>query len=100
MEKNLISDKVNFSLSDWGWKTPIDDMMQDLYNAKKAGVTHIHVEVHESYGDYELDITPITERLETDEELQTRINQIASRKESKRKMDLAQLKKLKEEYET
>ena len=73
---------------DWEYGMPINRIREDLAELEKLGVTHIYIDSYESYGDSYLDIKAISERLETDEEFNDRIN-----KQKKREADIIRREK-------
>ena len=72
MEKKAIKEKVNFNF-DWTYGVSIDKLIDDLKELKKLGVTRLELEPYESYGCAGLEIEAFIERLETDEEVEKRI---------------------------
>jgi len=100
MEKQIVETKVDCYIN-WLGKLTIGKFQADLNALKELGCTHIDFKVDRNWTDdeLELNVIPIKQRLETDEEYEERLdreNDYISRME---KLERAQLAFLKAKYE-
>lgn len=59
----------------WGFRMSIAKLREDLDELEELGATHVDIETEISFGDPELKIQAIHERLETDEEYTKRLKE-------------------------
>lgn len=94
MEKKLIKEKLNYNF-DWTYGVAIDKLISDLITLKGLGVTEILIEAYESYGSAYVDIEAFIERLETDEEVNKRIQRKKEIEERNKRAKQEQYERLK-----
>jgi hypothetical protein len=68
MQKQVRRFKVDYSL-DWEYGVEISKLRADLDAIEALGATHVEIESRTSYDCTYVNIEPISERLETDEEI-------------------------------
>ena len=90
MDKREIEVIIDY-VFDWSYNTEISQIRKDLDTLEGLGATHIEI--------YSVDYTRLImnskyNRLETDEELTTRIDKYKSQEEIQRVKDLEQLRKI------
>ena len=99
MEKQTIRVEVDYQF-DWSYGVSISKIREDLDKMEALGVTEIELTPEQFYESVSLMQTGIIERMETDEEVEARINTVKKREAARRKVELAQLKALKAKYES
>lgn len=98
MEKQVIRKNANYYFS-WEQPTEISQLEKDLQALKDKGATHVEINVIGGYdGDYSLDFTGYTERIETDSEQAERLRIEQERAEQQRGRDLKQYEIIKSKY--
>lgn len=97
MKKQIRRFKVPFNF-DWTYGVEIKKLREDLDQLEKLGVTTIEIEAEESYGSSSVTIEAFVNRLETDEELKSRINEENRREEEQKSRELQELERLKTKY--
>lgn len=98
MEKQTRSIQVPFKF-DWTYGIELKKLKEDIETLEKLGATSIMIETEDNYGGPYIKIEAHTTRLETDEELQRRIDLEKEEMEYNKKRDLELLAKLKSKYE-
>lgn len=96
MEKKTIKEKIKFDFS-WTYGVEIEQLKKDLDELEKLGATEIEIEAEESYGCASITIEAFKFRLETDDELEIRLNKTNEFNERQKQIKLAQFEKLKSE---
>lgn len=96
MKKQKIKEEVKYNFN-WTYGVSIDTLITDLAELKHLGVTEIEIEPYESYGSAGVEIKAFIERLETDEEVEKRIQKENEWQESIRNRKLKEYEKLKTE---
>lgn len=105
MEKRILEIKIDCEISDcgdngrYGIDMPIRAFINNLIEAEKKGAEKICIDAEEEFGGAYLAVKLTKERLETEEELQNRINDLKRRDDANRQKELDLLKKLKSKYE-
>jgi hypothetical protein len=89
--------EVNYSL-EWIYGVEISQIKKDIEELEKLGATHVEIEIEYYYGDPYVEIKALSNRLETDEEYQQRIDEQNKRQEEIKRRELEQLEKLKSKY--
>lgn len=84
---------------DWCYGISIEQLEKDIKALKELGVTEIDMYAAETYGTPYLEITAISERMETDQEYQERIAKEQQKQADQKAWELEQLRKLKAKYE-
>jgi len=97
MEKKIKAFKIKDL--DWGYSIEISRLREDLAEIEKLGATHINIESSVFYDCAELTIEAISERIETDEEFDYRLNSIKKQEDFLRQKELEKLQELKLKYE-
>jgi len=97
MEKKIKAFKIKDL--DWGYSIEISRLREDLAEIEKLGATHINIEASVFYDCAELTIEAISERIETDEEFDYRLNSIKKQEDFLRQKELEKLQELKLKYE-
>ena len=97
MEKKVRRFEVLFNF-DWTYGVTIEKLRRDLDELEKLGVTEIEIKADNSYGCASIEIEAFTNRLETDEEFQERVDREDQHKEDIKRRELAELEKLKLKY--
>jgi hypothetical protein len=96
--KQLIKKYVSYHLGWGGDEVSIAQIRKDLDTIEALGATHIKFNIDSTWGSYSLEIEPIKEVLETDEEYQKRLDEISVEKERRRNVELQELERLKKKY--
>lgn len=97
--KQIINKRVKYDLP-WKYElVSIEQIRKDLDTIEKLGATHVEFNVESDYGNYVMDIAPISSVLETDEEYQARMDDIKNRAQKKKDAELAEYNRLKAKYE-
>lgn len=89
--------KIPYSF-DWTYGVSINKIREDLDAVEKLGATHIDIEHGIDYDCSYIEIESISERIETNDELQERINEFNKRQEMVKQRELAQLESIKAKY--
>lgn len=89
---------IDYSL-DWEYGATISKMREDLDAIEKLGATHVDITTDVSYDCAYLTIQALSERLETDEEVKERINEVLRRKAEIERRELETLEELKLKYQ-
>lgn len=97
MEKIFRNFEIEKDL-DWTNGIQIADLRNELCRLEKAGATHIEIEPYNSYDCAYVDIIAYANREETDEECKQRLEKEQKHKDDIERMELEQLRKLKEKY--
>lgn len=97
MKKEVRKFKVDFNFN-WTYGVEIKKLKQDLEELEKLGVTEIEIEAVDDYGSASVTIEAFTNRIETDDEFNLRVNENKKRKQDLKKRELEQLEKLKLKY--
>lgn len=97
MEKQEQDFKMNYSL-DWTYGIEISKLREDLDAVEKLGATHIMIEHGVSYECSYVEIDAIARRIETDEEFDDRVRQIAQRQDEQKRRELQEFERLKSKY--
>ena len=97
MEKEVRRFKVDYSL-DWKYGVEISQIKKDIEELEKLGATHVEIDIEYKYGDSYIEIKALSNRLETDDEYQQRIDEQNKRQEDMKRRELEQLEKLKSKY--
>ena len=98
MKKQTREFKINYDL-DWEYNVEISKLREDLDAIEKLGATHVSIDAYVSYDCDNLEISPISRRLETDEEYNARIVESKGKEYHKKLRDLEELRRLKLKYE-
>lgn len=93
--KKLIIEEAPYYF-DWRYNTPIEQIKKDIVELEKLGVTSIYFGTEDI--EVQANINAYIERMETDEEYEERIIQESELKERQKRIDLAQLERLKKKY--
>jgi len=99
MEKVNRRFNIVFNFENWEYGIEIKKMREDLDALEKLGATHIEIDSETSYNCSYVSIEGYTNRDETDEEYNERIERVQAEKEEIKKNELEQLKKLKLKYD-
>ena len=97
MKKLKRSFKVNYTLN-WSYGIEISKIREDLDAIEKLGATHVEIEASVQYDSATLEIEAISDRFETDEEYNVRIEEMKRRKSSLKQQELNELNRLKSKY--
>lgn len=97
MKKTTRSFDVDYHL-DWSYSVTIEQIKKDIEELEKLGATRVEIGIYDDHGDSYLDIKAISERVETDEEYQERVDEVKRRKEYEKHRELEELKRLKDKY--
>ncbi len=92
MKKQIIEEAPYYF--DWRYNTSIEQIKKDIEELEKLGVTGIWIEADGG----SVNIEAYIGRMETDEEYEERIIQESELKERQKRIDLAQLERLKKKY--
>ena len=98
-------DKIvrNFEIErnlDWGYGIEIERLRGELDRLEKKGATHINIEPYSEFDVAYSNISAYANRIETDEELKERIEKEKARQKAIEEMEIEQLKKLQEKYQS
>jgi hypothetical protein len=96
MEKITRSFEVEYSL-EWKYGVEISQIKKDIEELEKLGATHVEIDICE-YDDSYIGIKALSNRLETDDEYQQRIDEQNKRQERIKRRELKQLEELKSKY--
>ena len=77
----------------------LEDLKANIAELENIGITHVSIETRDKFGYETLTVTPLKERLETDEEYKKRKEIEKMKFETQRQKELRQLKELKAKYE-
>lgn len=83
----------------WTYGVSIEKLRKDLDELEKLGVKKIYIGAEENWGFASVSIEAFIERDETNEELETRINEEKQRQEQQKCRELQELERLKSKYE-
>ena len=97
MEKITRNFEVKYLL-DWIYGVEISQIKKDIEELEKLGATHVDVYIEYEYGEPYIEIIALSNRLETDDEYQQRIDEQNKRQEDIKRRELEQLEKLKSKY--
>lgn len=97
MQKEVRNFKIDYSL-DWTYRIEISKLRADLDAVEKLGATHIEIEHDVSHDSSYIEIDAIAQRLETDEEYNTRVAELNNRQEEIKRRELQELERLKAKY--
>ena len=99
MEKITRNFEVKYSLW-WKYGVEISQIKKDIEELEKLGATHVEIDIEYDYeyGDAYIGIKALSNRLETDDEYQQRIDEQNKRQEDVKRRELEQLEKLKSKY--
>lgn len=96
-EKEIRMFEVPFNFN-WTYGIELKKLKEDLDVLEKLGVTEIDIEAEEYYRSASVIIKAFTNRLETDEEFNSRINKENARLKIIEQQELAQLERLNKKY--
>lgn len=99
MKKIIRKFKIDYKL-DWTYGIEINKLREDLDAIEKLGATHIEIEPGVSFDCPFVDIDAYSERIESDEEYNARIDEETKRQEAIKRSELEILQKLKSKYES
>lgn len=91
--------EIDYQL-DWEYGVEISQIRKDIDALERLGATHVDVGIEDSWGDRFVKFSPISERMETEEELKLRVAAEKEREDRLRNIEIEQLRKLKEKYES
>jgi hypothetical protein len=97
MEKITRNFEVKYSL-EWKYGVEISQIKNDIEELEKLGATHVEIDIEYEHGDSYIEIKALSNRLETDDEYQQRIDEQNKRQEDMKRRELEQLEKLKSKY--
>ena len=97
MKKEVRNFKINYDLP-WTYGIEISKLRVDLDAVEKLGATHIEIEHGVSYDSSYVEIYAIAQRIETDDEFNTRVLELNSRQDEIKRRELQELEKLKAKY--
>ena len=97
MEKITRNFEVKYLL-DWRYGVEMSQLKKDIKELEKLGATHVDIYIEYEYGEPYIEIIALSNRLETDDEYQQRIDEQNKRQEAVKLRDLEQLEKLKSKY--
>lgn len=102
MKKKKITVEINHKIDEdngrYGFEMNIDDLISCLQKAKEKGAENICVNSTIEYDCSYIELSFTQERMETDEELNIRINKENQRLQEIKLRELEQLEKLKSKY--
>jgi len=97
MEKITRNFEVKYLL-EWKYGVEISQIKKDIEELEKLGATRVEIDIEYECGDSYIEIKAISNRLETDDEYQQRIDEQNKRQEYMKRIELEQLEKLKSKY--
>jgi len=97
MEKITRNFEVKYSL-EWKYRVEISQIKKDIEELEKLGATHVELDIEYEYGDSYIGIKALSNRLETDDEYEQRIDKQNKRQEEMKRRELEQLYELKSKY--
>jgi hypothetical protein len=89
--------KVDYDLG-WEYDGAISKIKKDIEELEKLGATHVEIDEETSFGESSIRIRAFSERMETDEEYQERIDEESKKEEEIKRRDLAKLEEIKSKY--
>lgn len=97
MKKQVKKFSVDYNL-EWEYGVKISKLREDLDAIEKLGATHVDIDAYESYGCAKVTIEGKAERIETNEEFKSRLNELKIRQTQQENRELEQFLKLKQKY--
>jgi hypothetical protein len=91
-------ENISFNF-DWTYGVELSKFKKDIEELEKLGVTHLDIQVCESYGCASISIEAINESFETDLEVSKRVSDQEERVKRGKQNALEQIERLKKEYD-
>ena len=98
-QKREVSIPIELYL-DWTYRVTISKLREDLDTLENLGATDVEINATDEWGYPSISIKAFQRRLETDEELQQRVNNETAKETQQRARELETLRILKEKYES
>ena len=98
MEKQVRKFEIDFDFN-WTYGVQVEKLKADLEALEKLGATEIEIEAGCYYGSSTITIKAYSERIETDDEYNHRINIVKKQVADIRRREMAELERLKSKYE-
>jgi len=90
--------KVKYDLDHWEDGVEIRKLKEDIEAIEKLGATHVEIDHGVSYDCSYMTITPVSERIETDDEYNERVRCAKKKQDELKQIELKRLEEIKLKY--